>query len=238
MRALVAMRALAIAAAIGAAPALAQPLSTVEGGTLVAAAIAQVRESLGARYELELRADGPVADVAVPRGKIGIEPRALLAGGRVPPRVAVRVDVSIDGSFHRQVSVPIAVRAIGDVLVARGDLAPLTAPRPEEFETRRMDVTKLAGEAVEASELKESRLTRQVRAGEALTRRSIQRRPAVARGEAVVLQMQGPSVRLEARAVVLADAHVGDSVWIRREASDQPLKARVVAPGLVEVATP
>jgi flagella basal body P-ring formation protein FlgA len=213
-------------------------LAAYDGERIRTAALEQVARALQGRYErLETRA-GAVEDLSLPAGEVTLRPRPLALGGRLPSRQPVWIDLHVDGVFHRAVVVPVEIAAYAPVLVAREDLAPGREVLARDFETRSLDVTRVAGEPVTAdTALATFRTRKTLHAGDALVREAVEARPAVTRGENVTLQMHAASLQLEATAVALADARIGDMVWIKRDTAGDSLRARVVAPGIVEVPT-
>jgi flagella basal body P-ring formation protein FlgA len=211
--------------------------ASLEGTRLAAAAVAQVEAAFAGRFDrLVARPASEMADIAIPRGEVALHPQAIAANTRATKRVPVRIDIHVDGVFVRSVVVAVEIEASARALVAR---APISAGREihgEDFETVAMDVTQLRGEPAAADVvLAGQRVKRSLAAGEALLRDAVEMRPAVARGETVTLRLSSPAIEVQARAVVLADAAVGEAVWIKRESAGDAMRALVVAPGIVEV---
>ena len=213
-------------------------LAAYQGERLRAAAVEHVARALQGRYErFETRA-GEVNDLSLPAGEVTLRPRPLALTGRLANRLPVWIDIHVDGVFHRSVVVPVEIAAYAPVLVAREDLAPGRDLLARDFETRIVDVTRLTGEPITpGAALVTMRSRKTLHAGDALVREALEARPAVTRGENVTLQIHAASMQLEATAVALADARVGDLVWIKRDMAGESLRARVVAPGIVEVQT-
>ncbi|HET7400187.1 MAG TPA: flagellar basal body P-ring formation chaperone FlgA, partial [Usitatibacter sp.] len=173
--------------------------------------------------------------VELPRGDVEMRVRPF-GEGVVRSRELAWVDVYVNGAFRRAVSVPLRVSAFAQVRVARTDLAGDRELRAGDFEMRRVDVAKLGGEPA-PPEAADRRLRRALRQGTVLMAGDLEARPAVARGEVVTLRFDSPMVRIETRVVALSDAAVGQPLWVRREAGGESLRARVVSPGNVEVAS-
>ena len=79
------------------------------------------------------------------------------------------------------------------------------------------------------------RTTKALEEGEPLTPANSRPAPAIARGDWVVLHLKTGMVELEGRARALQDGEMGQVVKVRSANSANPVEARVVAPGRVEV---
>ncbi|MDQ8033159.1 MAG: flagella basal body P-ring formation protein FlgA, partial [Bordetella sp.] len=73
-------------------------------------------------------------------------------------------------------------------------------------------------------------------AGQPVAARDLGSKPAVARGQSASLDVRHGSIRVESQVEVLQDGKVGDVVRVRARAAEQPLLARVVAPGQLQMA--
>ena len=212
--------------------------SLVEGERLRAMAVEHARAAFEPRFAgLDVAAVENVADVAVPPGALTLRPRALPADA-LARRMPVWIDVFVDNVFFRAVAVAVQVEAFAPALVARVPLAAGREVKAGDFEARRVDHAALGPGAIGVdAPLEGLRLKRPLRANAVLLGADLQARPAVARGTPVTLQVKTHTVRLEVRATALADASVGDDIWVKREPAGESLRAHVVAPGIVEVAS-
>lgn len=207
----------------------------IDSTRIAAVAQAHVRKALEAHFErVAVEMVESIPRLTLRAGSVKLEPRAL-AIAHPGKREVVWIDAYVDGVFERALAVPVRVAAWSKASVARADLAAGAEPRADEFETREVDVTDLA--APPAAPTAGQRLKRTVRAGTVLLAADLEPRPAVARGEPVILTVDSPGLHIEARATALADAAIGQALWVKREAGGEPLRARVVSPGNVEVAS-
>jgi flagellar basal body P-ring formation protein FlgA len=211
--------------------------SLVEGDRLRAMAIEHARSAFAPRFAaVDVAALENVADVAVPPGALTLRPRVLQPEA-LARRVPVWIDVFVDNVFLRAVAVAVQVEAFAPALVARAPLAAGREVKAADFEARRVDYAALGAPAIDTgTALDGLRLKRAMRAHAVLLAADLEPRPAVARGAPVTLQMTTQSVRLEVRATALADAAVGENIWVKREPAGESLRAHVVAPGIVEIA--
>jgi flagella basal body P-ring formation protein FlgA len=211
----------------------------VTGERLQRAAEDQARQALAGRYEsVTVQAVEVVPELTVPAGEVRLAPRPLPLDRAPANRELVWIDVFVDGAMQRAVAVPVRVDAYASARVARVDLAAGAELRAEDFETTPVDAAHANGRlASPTAPLAGERLRRSLHRGAPLLAADVEDRPAVSRGEAVTLHLDDAAVHLEARVTALSDAAVGQSLWVRRGASGQPLRARVVSPGNVEVAS-
>jgi flagella basal body P-ring formation protein FlgA len=212
--------------------------TVVAGERLRRLAVGHATEALGRRFEHVEAHAAPLGDVMVVPGNASLRPREIDTAHGVARQIPVWIDIFVEGVFARAVAVPVDIEAFDTVRVARADLAADHVPQATDFETRRVDVARLGSDAVPAaSGLAGKRITRAVKSGAVLVAADVQVRPAVARGETVTLRFLDEALLLEARAIALGEAAVGDAVWVKRESSGAPLRAQVVAPGTVEVSS-
>ena len=151
-------------------------------------------------------------------------------------RMTVRVDVLLDGNFYRAVPVTFLVSAITPVLVARADLAKGMMPACANLELQLRDIAAFpsAPQTGDCADL-QRRLRRNLTAGDVLLSSELETIPAVSEGQYVTLQVSEGAVQLESRALALADGRVGQRIAVRATASQEPVLATVIAPGLVNL---
>jgi len=202
-------------------------LATTAEEALRAAIAAQ-----GARGELT-----PTAipeDLTVPGGEVRLTARGVPRAALSSARVAVWVELRVDGRLVRAVPIRFDLRVTGPGYVAA---APQRSGQPLDqgaLEVREVPWT--GGEVVPVTAGAGGlRLRRTLRPGEALTRGHVEPLPAVGRGAwAALLAGQG-AVRLETRVEVLEDGGTGSLVRVRRPGSQATFVARVTGPGQLEV---
>lgn len=211
--------------------------SAWDGSRVQALAVQHARAWLAARYErFEVRGAGDPVDLLLPPGEVALVPRELPAHGAPLARMQVWIDVNVDGVFHRAVMVPVAAQVFGTALIARSDLAAGREARAADFETQSIELTQVSGAVVPpGTRLEGQRFRRALPAGAVLLEESLQPRPAVLRGDTVTLQLKSELLQVEARAVALADAAVGERLWVKRDPAGEPVRVEVVSPGIVEV---
>lgn len=188
----------------------------------------------GSRLELQLSA--PLPDLSLPAGKLELRPRAMQAAQALHSRVAVWIDVVIDGVFVRSVTVPFNVQAYRPMLVAKRDLPKGTEPQCDALQVRDEDVAALDSPPFPADcKLVQGHLKRTLAVGMPLLKSSLQAPVAVAQGDSVSLQLVAGALLLESRAIATADGEVGERIRVKPSASTETVLAEVIAPGVVKV---
>jgi flagella basal body P-ring formation protein FlgA len=186
------------------------------------------------RVELELAE--PLPAVQVPYGEVSLKPRPLPFEQAVHRRVAVWMDVAVDGTFVRSVTVPFRVAAYKPVLVAVRDLPAGAIPQCDLLQTREMDVAALDSPPLPADcHFAQGHLKRALAQGAPLLKLNLQTPVAVAHGDSVSLQMIDGALILESRAIAMADGEVGQRINVKPSAGTEAIVAEVIAPGIVRV---
>jgi flagella basal body P-ring formation protein FlgA len=139
----------------------------------------------------------------------------------------------VDGRFVRTVPVGFEVAAYGPAYVASSDLAAGATLQPAQLEQREVELNGRNARPLAARELQQ--LTHPVAAGQVLTARDVQARPAVARGDWVALRVRAGAMEMESRAEALQNGGIGQLVNVKPRGATGTLEARVLAPGRVEL---
>lgn len=211
-----------------------------DSAALAAAAQQQLRSQLeqgaagGAR--IELRLDGAAPEVQLPQGRVEFHPQPLAAGLAPRSRMQVTVDIAVDGAYQRSVSVPFRVNAWAPALVATRALPSGAAPACDSLALQQVDIATLdsAPAGTECARL-QGRLKRALPAGMPLAAAWLQRPAAVAQGDNIALRLLQGAIELESRAVALSDGEVGQRIDVRPTASQQAVRAEIIAPGLARI---
>lgn len=200
-----------------------------------AAALALTRAWGGQAGRIEIDAARPApASVVVPPGATTLVARALGSEPRWHPRMSVWVDVMQAGRAVRSVLVPVDVRIHQRAWIALQDLPAGTRLAPEFFVEQEMDVAP-SGQLAWQGEPAGPMLRAPVRAGAYLKAGQVGAPMAVARGEHVQLSYREGVLEILAAAQALQEGNPGQHVQIRVDVNKNPILARVVAPGKVEL---
>ncbi|WP_158290276.1 flagellar basal body P-ring formation chaperone FlgA [Ramlibacter sp. WS9] len=179
------------------------------------------------------------ADIKLPAGNVELKARPLPANAEPTPRMAVWMDIQVDGRFIRTVPVNFAVDAFRDAWVAPAAVAGGVSLTPGMVEKREVKVTGYASsrfpeQGPQPGTAAGLRTTRAIKEGEPVTMANSAPLPAIARGAWVALHLTSGVVALESRAQALQDGEVGQIVKVRSSSAASPVEARVVSPGRVE----
>lgn len=208
--------------------------SELAGDRIAAVARESLREWLAARStRAEITLTSEPRDVAVPAGSLVVKARPLPQDQAIARRTSVWVDLWVDGRFVRTVPVGFEVAAYGPALVASSDMPAGAALQPAQMAVREVELSGRSGKPLAVRELQQ--VTHPVAAGQVLTARDVQVRPAVARGDWVALRIHAGAMEMESRAEALQNGAVGQVVNVKPRGSTGTLEARVLAPGRVEL---
>lgn len=175
-----------------------------------------------------------VAEVSVPAGALTLTVRQL--GSQVVPvgRVTVWLELRVDDRLARLVPVVLQVQSFSRAWIARLDLAANSLIEHDYFEQRELAL-RLPYREVATALPGQARLSRGLRAGEALTTADMVALRAVNRGDMVAAQMRRGAVTVRTQGEALQDGQTGQRVLVRLSAAAAPVLAQVLEPGLVEV---
>ncbi|AXV76796.1 flagella basal body P-ring formation protein FlgA [Ralstonia solanacearum] len=212
----------------------------LSGEQLATAAKASLQDWLSARStRSSVELSRVPHDLVVPAGEVKVQVRPISNAALLTRHMSVWVDVWVDDCFIRTVPVSFDVRAyeqgyVMDLAQASGSPLDQIHMQPKE-----VDLTALPSKAVLTSLKPEAvanlRLRRPMAAGEAVTRDSVESRPAVARGDWATLHAIAGAVNLESRVEVLEDGRNGQLVHVKLPNATSPMLARVVGERMVEV---
>lgn len=209
-----------------------------DGRRIVEAAVDHLRRALSQRYErVEIQAAEAAPFLQLPMGEISLRPRDIAPAKLQRSRVAVWVDLALDGEFYRSVIVPLRLEIPAPAMVARKGLLSGQVAAPEDFERKQLDLAALGAEAAAPETAFGRRLKRPLAAGEVLLQTSLEEPFAVSTGDVVTLQLRNGAVQIETQALALSTGSVGQIVKIRPGTSDAVIPAEVVSPGIVKLSS-
>ncbi len=204
-----------------------------EMGTMVTQALGNWLHTRVDRYELALLPAPATRDV-MPKGRLGFRIRPLPAQGMPTPRMAVWVDVLIDGRYVRSMLRAVDVKAYQQAWVVRQDIEVGDPLNAQVLEHREVDVAAAALAAWQGQP--EGHVARRrLLAGSYLTETAVTLPTAVARGQQVSLVNRLGGVEIVANALALQAGDPGQAVQVKVDAARTAVLARVVGPGKVEL---
>lgn len=149
---------------------------------------------------------------------------------------AFSVCVRTDGIETETRRVAVKIRLFRSVVVVRRRIARDEVIRGEYIRLERREVTTSVGNYfTRSADVVGKRATRSVSAGVLLTDVMVGKPLAVRRNDCVTLCARRGAVRVRTKCIALKDACVGESVDVMNTDSKKVIRARVVAPNLVEL---
>lgn len=187
------------------------------------------------REGVDIRLDGAMAEVAAPLGEVELSAR-MAGATRLRARMAVWVDVVVQGSLYRSVVVPLLVNERRQVYVARHALVAGCSVTAEDFELREEDVAALADAPLAPGGLAApARMRQELDAGQVATVRQVALAGTVLRGDEVRLRTAAAGIAVETNAYAQANGTVGQRIPVRPMNSNETIMAWVTAPGVVSM---
>jgi flagella basal body P-ring formation protein FlgA len=193
-------------------------------------------ELFGPAYgDMEIRLASPLAQLSAPAGEASLSARAVDAS-RLRGRMAVWVDVTVQGALYRSVLLPLIVTAQRQAYVARRALPAGALAGSDDFVLRPVALDEL-GEAPLASGalVNGVRLRRALAAGQVVGGQHVASAAMVLRGDRVRLLAAGRGIAVETSAYAQADGMLGQAIQVRPERSNETVSARVIAAGVVGI---
>ena len=145
--------------------------------------------------------------------------------------------VSCDGERPWRMYLSVSLEIYGDALVAARPLNRGDRVTPAMVSTERVQVNSVRQGAITRPEnLIGLEMKRPVRAGTPFTPHLVTSPDAVARGDHVMITARSKAFAVQTRGKALANGRIGEQVLVENLSSSRTVRARVVAPGKVEIA--
>lgn len=187
---------------------------------------------IAARHEVEVnRLD--------PRLRLAECDQPLVARLETPAQPVGRttVRVSCEGSSPWSIFVPAQVRLFREVVVARRPLSRNGTLEQADVALVERDVSQLnQGYLTALDQAVGNRLNRSVQPDQILTPTAVAVAATVRKGDHVVISAQGSAINVRMPGEALSDGALGEQIRVKNQRSGRVIKARVIAPGQVEVA--
>jgi flagellar basal body P-ring formation protein FlgA len=150
-------------------------------------------------------------------------------------RVTIRV--RCDGSTPWTIFVPGEVRLYRDVLMLTRPMKRMNVIKASDIAIVERDVGELTqGYLTSPTQAIGKKLTRQLPSEQILTPNHLQVAEVIRKGDQVVISARGNTVNVRMPGEALSDGSPGEQIQVRNLRSQRIIKARVIAPGQVEVA--
>jgi flagellar basal body P-ring formation protein FlgA len=171
--------------------------------------------------------------IAIPAGslRLRVDPAAtpVLRG-----RVALAVEVAVDGVTVRRVVVAVFVRTYASVLLTTRQLDARIPVGPEDVRSARVETTEWSRRPViDLASIADKRTKRILAEGSVLYEELLEQVPLVARGDRVSLRAASMGVRVSTGATALEDGRMGSIITVRASHTRERLRARVTGAGVV-----
>jgi flagella basal body P-ring formation protein FlgA len=192
----------------------------IPGAELVEAVrAALLRQMRGRPEDVAVEPLAPPADFTVAEGAVDF---AVRFPGGVRPEggvVAAAVEVRVDGTPARVVSVPVRLAMLEEVLVAVRPVGRQAVLTPDDVRLERRAILPGQEPFRDAADLRQYRTLRSLARGEVVLRSALDRPPAIRRGEVVLLTAERLGLRAVTRGEAREDGRVGQVIRVRNLAS-------------------
>jgi flagella basal body P-ring formation protein FlgA len=185
--------------------------------------------------QLTLTPIGQPIDAVVPAGEVRVV--AGHEAGRWPrSRVAVPVQVQVNGRTVRTASIWFAVRAERSAIVFADDLAQGAQAVQVRTRSAAIDLAAVDGSPVTSiDQVAGERLKHRVQSGAPVLAEDFEPVPDVDRQQSVTVVVDSGAVRLQTRGTALTAGNTGQAVRVLAHGADAPVMAEVTARGVVHV---
>lgn len=214
----------------------ATPLQSVDGDALTGAAhdaLASALQAISSDYAIQ-PVEGLQA-LSLPQGKVSLKAKPV-GSGQPRPRMAVQVEVYVDGGLAATMPVWFSVKAMGRIPVFTRDMRAEQEVSADDVEWTTGDMATLASPAIrDTGSLAGLWLRRPVQAGMPVLESDLAHEPTVRRDQRVQVQVVSGGVAIVAWGTAQQSGDTGDLVDVRVDKSEGPCKGRVIGTGVVQI---
>ncbi|MEJ2529110.1 MAG: flagellar basal body P-ring formation chaperone FlgA, partial [Gammaproteobacteria bacterium] len=133
--------------------------------------------------------------------------------------------------------VPVNVKVMAEVVVARNSLPRGTILRPDDLTLSQRDLARLHRGYLEQPKLAVGKKLRQrLRRNQVVTPSQLDTPVAVKNNSRITITASSKLMQIHMAGKALQNGSIGELIRVRNESSKRELEARVIAPGIVEVA--
>ena len=151
-------------------------------------------------------------------------------------RMAVYVDFTVDGSFHKKIRALVDIETLANVVVTRRPLGRHKIIRKADISIKRIDISKLQVNIINDPEKVIGRRTkRSIDPATILRTDLVEFPPIVKRGDVVTIIAEADGMRITALGKVKKKGHKGERLKVLNLASKKEIYARVVDANTVKV---
>jgi flagella basal body P-ring formation protein FlgA len=178
-----------------------------------------------------------ISPVPVPPG----QKKIMVGSGAVRPlrgNVSIPVDVMVADSVVRRLLVSVRLRGFGTVLMAARQLDRGVELTGEDVVQQRVELTTLPDDClIDVSALKGLQTARIITAGSVLRECNFNPVPIIRQGDHVSLTVRSGRILLRSEAIARESGGKGSMISVQVAGRTERLRARIVAPGTVELET-
>jgi flagellar basal body P-ring formation protein FlgA len=149
----------------------------------------------------------------------------------------ITVGIRCNGTHPWSLFVPVTVKVMTEVVVARTSLPRGSIITGKDIGLELRDISRLhRGYLEETKSVLGKKLKQRLRQRQVVTPSQLDRPRAIKRNNKVTILASSRSLRIRMAGKALEDGSLGELIRVRNESSKRELDARVIAPGIVEVA--
>lgn len=149
----------------------------------------------------------------------------------------ITVGVRCNGSHPWSLFVPVTVKVMADVVVAKGSLPRGTIIRAGDITLEQRDISRLHRGYLETKQaVLGKKLRQRLRQHQVVTPSQLDTPHAIKRNNRVTILANSKSLQIRMAGKALQNGSLGQLIRVRNVSSKKELDARVIAPGIVEVA--
>lgn len=182
----------------------------------------------------------PPLKVTVPKGDWTVEPGLKRLPGRLPAMLSTPVSVAVDGVPYQNLTLALKLRAYRTIAVAARAIHRHEELASGDIELRETDLTTLNGEVAvgDADDLLGWRASRNIAAGEPITRQNSESVPVILKGDQITLYLEAPQMRLTLVGEAEQDGRPGDVIRCKNLRSGKTIRGVVIGERLARVESP
>lgn len=148
----------------------------------------------------------------------------------------ITVGVRCSGSNPWSLFVPVTVKVMTEVVVAKRSLPRGTIIGPDDLTLEKMDIAQLhRGYMEDTDDIVGKKLRQRIRRDQVLTPSQLDNPLTVKRNNRVIIQASNKTVQIRMIGKALQNGSMGQTIRVRNESSNKEIDARIIAPGIVEV---
>ena len=148
----------------------------------------------------------------------------------------ITVGVRCNGSGPWSLFVPVTVKVMAKIVIAKRSLPRGSIIGPDDITTEQRDISRLhRGFLKETKAVIGKKLRQRLRQDQALTPYQLDNPVAVKRNTRILIQASKESVQVRMAGKALQNGSLGQTIRVKNTSSNREIDAKIIAPGIVEV---